>query len=160
MEALKVDWCGGCGNQEELGPDGYCRYCHPLLPPHEAKRLVDFAHEIAWFQRGERNLQTVEVLQAKLANEIKEFKAEMSRPASEEQRLDLLSEAADLVYYAAQLDTYGVNVRPEVNNLLFDAHIYRWTAMSAALVKYSLRSAAPNNKNKDAERESLRSVED
>lgn len=153
-----MQYCIGCGGYLEVGPAGYCENCQPLLPERESKMLLTYAHRIALQQRGEEHLQSVEILQAKLSHELEEFQAEVVRPTSEEQRLDLLSEAADLVYYAAQLDAQGVNVRPQVNKVLASAHIPRWTAMQAALVKYESRSASANNKNKDVERNLLRAI--
>lgn len=143
MVKLEENWCLFCGTWEPVGPEGYGVGCAKLLPPHEVECLMTFANIIAM----RHNTNELKTNQEKFEDEIKEFDRELNRPESEERNIKLLHESADLVYYAAKLQAEEINVVPKVESKLAQAHIYKWTAMSAALEKYHLRSQPGHSKD-------------
>jgi hypothetical protein len=110
-------------------------------------QVKDLAKEIAFHQRGVRELQDVKVLEDKYEGELKELQ-ESKYPEEE---------IPDIVYYACQLYFKGHKVYlTQVEQLLEVYGLDEFQAQRITLAKYRLRAAGPNRKDLAAEREAIR----
>ena len=110
--------------------------------------IVGLALEIAFHQRGETSLRSVEKLQEKFHGEKQELR-ESKNPEEE---------IPDVVYYACQLASQGQYryLKYVERNILPQ---YRWSQQqieAITLAKYRLRAAGPNSKDFAAEHEAIR----
>lgn len=125
------------------------------------QELVSLAKQVAKQQRNEDKLQPIEILQTKFERERNEYCEAATHTNGHDQHfIHLLSEAADLVYYSAQLIHQCAKAECAsgytVESMLFSYGIDADQAITAALVKYRLRARAPHSKNFAAENEAIR----
>ncbi len=115
-------------------------------------QIKDLAKEIAFHQRGVRELQDAETLDKKFKREHQEF---LDAKTEDEE----LGEIADLAYYACQLAFQGK--REYLRQVEDIAHLYnldKHQTREITLAKYRLRAAGPNSKDFAAEREAIRAA--
>lgn len=118
------------------------------------EQLVSIALQIAWNQRRETQIQPLETIIEKFKNEERELEEELNRG----NRLDALSEIADLYYYDLQARHHKSDVLSDrLSDGLSRAGFTVEQAQKAALAKYRLRVSV-SVKDKDAEREALRAL--
>lgn len=109
--------------------------------------IVGLALEIAFHQRGETSLQSVEKLVEKYEKEKKEL-AESKYPEEE---------LPDILYYACCLAEHSIyGYLDEVGEIASQYAISQEQLEAITLAKYRLRAAGPNSKDFAAEREAIR----
>lgn len=126
-------------------------------------QLVGFARRIAVHQGYPdlvNGLQPLERLLEKYKHEKEEFDSELAADdGSLDAMVKILSEAADLLYYSACLKEQGrVFLWNSTRGYLVLNGIDIDNAKKAAIIKYDLRSAAPNSKDFDKENAAIKAA--
>lgn len=110
-------------------------------------QIKDLAKQIAFHQRGVRELQDIPTLIMKYEREQQELQ-EAEHPEEE---------IPDLVYYAVQLWWQGrKEYLAQVEQALELYDLDEFQAQRITLAKYRLRAAGPNSKDFQREREAIR----
>jgi predicted Zn-dependent protease len=116
---------------------------HPTFPAQEqaVNDLIELALQVAKNQRGEDHLQPLETVKAKFWHEMVEFE-------QAQDRIEKLSELADLVYYQVQEFAHNGeerNLNAVVEHLATQCSVPVEQAYTVALVKYRLRAVQAKN---------------
>lgn len=125
-------------------------------------QLVAFARRIAVQQEYTdlvNGLQPVERLEKKYAFEKYELLDELKHDdGSTDANIKILSEAADMLYYSACLTAQGSSTWQRTHNFIASSGVNLEHAEKAALIKYELRSAAPNSKDFEKENAAIKAA--
>lgn len=125
-------------------------------------QLVAFARRIAVHQQYTdlvNGLQPVERLKQKYEHEKTEFLAEVQNDdGTLDATIKILSEAADMLYYSACLTAQGSNTWQRTRNFITSSGVNLDHAEKSAIIKYELRSAAPNSKDFEKENAAIKAA--